>query len=116
MKHIMAIKKKYINDIGMLNRRIVLRKKNVITKNDYGHEVSATYTDKSIWACLSFGNKDEEELLDKQTVIEILYFVIWATTVSTSDQIVFNSKTYDIINIEEIGRRNYLKIKVRKVT
>ncbi|HRG64729.1 MAG TPA: head-tail adaptor protein [Saprospiraceae bacterium] len=108
---------RHFTDIGKMDRLITIRNQSAPVANDYGETVSATNTDTTLNAAYSYAGKDETDLLDKQTNIKYEYFVIryGLATVNMRTQLIYESNTYDIVNIEPIGRERFLKIKAKLV-
>ena len=108
---------RHFTDIGKMDRLITIRNQSAPVANDYGETVGATNTDVTVNAAYSYAGKDEADLLDKQTNIKYEYFVIryGLVTVNMRTQLIYESNTYDIVNIEPIGRERYLKIKAKLV-
>jgi len=109
--------KAYLKDIGKLDRLLTIRKHSSYTRDRFGHVTAITATDTELYAALSFANRDEKNESDKETTIEYLHFIIRPEidNLNTKDQALYNSNVYDIINIEEIGRNKFLKLKLKRV-
>ena len=57
------------------------------------------------------GNEQYEG--EKNTAGAVLYFTIRYRVVEYTDQVEYNGQLHDVIGLEELGRRQYLKIKTR---
>lgn len=104
--------------IGALDRQITLRSEAAATTNSLGEVTAVTNTDTNVWAHIINDDRvtgEEHDVNDKQTVVEMRTFVIRYRTVTYSNKIIYNSSVYDIIGIEEIGRRKFLKVKTKRV-
>lgn len=72
-----------------------------------------TYTSPK--ARVEYASTGSGEAFDKHvnlSVLRVEFTIRWVTsrTVSVKDRIVLESENYDIIKIEQLGRRRYLKI------
>lgn len=95
---------------GSMDRRITIQTKGV-TYDTSGSEI-ITYTDiATVWANVD-DKREKEGTEGKQlTASETTTFTVrYRTDVTPIDQIVYESKTYDITGISEIGRREGLAI------
>ena len=101
--------------IGSMDSKITILKHGAETVNDLGEVTSIVTTSVEVWAHVAYSESNEDELLSKETIIEAPEFYIRYTTVNEKDQISYNSKSYDILAIEPLGRRMYLKIKTKYV-
>lgn len=104
--------------IGAMDRQITLRTEAASTTNSLGEVTAVTNTDVTVWANVSNEDKTtglENDLNDKQTVVENLVFVIRYRTLLFTQKIVYNSVVYDITGIEELGRRSYLKVRTKRI-
>lgn len=101
--------------IGALDRLITVRSEATSTTNSLGEVTAVTNTDTTVWAHVMNNDKEETDINDKQTVVENRTFVIRYRTLTYQNKIVYNSNVYDIIGIEEAGRRMYLKVKTKRV-
>lgn len=99
----------YLSDIGKLDRIVTVLKPDVTTVNDFGHK-SNTYLTTDMNAALSYKQRAEKMISGKDTQIDIKVFIIRYTALSLTDKMRYESKDYDIIDIEEVGRRRYLKV------
>lgn len=99
----------YLSDLGKLDRVITVMKKVLTSPNEYGHS-GATYLTTDMNAALSWKHKNEKEQDGKDTSINDKVFIIRYTELSLEDKLSYEGKEYDIINIEEVGRRRFLKI------
>lgn len=104
--------------IGALDRQITVRSEATSTTNSLAEVTAVTNTDVTVWANVSNEDKTtglEQDLNDKQTVVENLVFVIRYRTLLFTQKIVYSSSTYDITGIEELGRRAYLKVRTKRI-
>jgi SPP1 family predicted phage head-tail adaptor len=100
--------------IGAMDERISLKLRGAETKNGLGEVTAIATTTVDMWAHVMYDDRDEDELLNKQTVVSTPTFVIrHYSTLDVMDQITWGSITYDILNIEPIGRRSYMKVKTK---
>jgi len=105
---------KYLSDIGKLDRRIAIRS-TTYSQNAFGHNTNPVNTDIAVNAAYSYSGKDEKDELGKETNYQYLHFIIRYMTVLMTSKVVFEGIEYDIVNIEPIGRRRFLKLKVKDI-
>ena len=107
---------RYLSDIGKMDRTLTIRKRTVATVDRFNHPLTYTNTDTNVYAALSFDETqktDETGQNTKETKTDILFFIIrYKSDLLITDQIVYSNQTYNIINIVEIGRRKFYKIKI----
>lgn len=98
--------------IGALDRRITLQSRTV-SVNDYGEGVEAFTTLATVWAKVDYPlTGSQEEQVEKIHLFQqrVEFTIRKRSDVLQVDRIVYDSKTYDIERIAEIGREGYLKI------
>jgi hypothetical protein len=100
--------------IGAMDRRIIIRSLGTPVYNDLDEVTSYTNTDTTVFAHIMNDDTPESDINDKQTIIEKRVFVIRYRTLTYENQIVYNSNVYDIVKIEEIGRRQHLKVSTKR--
>lgn len=98
---------------GELDRRITLKRAS-ITRAPSGAEVKTWSTLKSLWASRRRASARETlasaEIAAAVTdVFEVRWGSAWAD-LSPTDRLVFEGRTYDIASVDEIGRREGLRI------
>jgi len=98
--------------IGKSDRRITIQRATETT-NGYGEKVATWATLIIVWAELQKTTNLRESISDRQdTATQQLAFKVRSSTdsrgVTTKDRVVYDSKTYDITGIEEIGRNDQL--------
>lgn len=59
------------------------------------------------------GIGNEEYQADKNTAVAIVYFTMRYRQLQYTDQIDYNGRLHDVLALEELGRRQYLKVKTR---
>ena len=96
--------------IGSMDEKITILRRGAETVNGLGEVTSIATTSFEVWANVKFRERAEDDLLNKQTNIELPEFTIRYMSLNEKDQITWESKTYDIVNIERLGRKMYLKI------
>lgn len=101
--------------IGAMDQTVTLKIRGVETLNVLGEVTSITTNDVDMWAYVMYNDQDERELLNKQTVVEMPIFIIRYHAVSVDDQVVHDGKTYDILMVEDLGRRRFCKLKCKLV-
>ncbi len=97
---------------GRLDRRISLRVKTVA--NDASGEEIETWAElDGVWAMVTIGATSEaHEAAQDHATEETEFLIRYRTdiTVNTLNEIAYDGKTYDISGVEEVGRREYLRI------
>ena len=102
--------------IGAMDEKVSLILRGAETTNGLGEVTSIATTTVDMWAHVMYDDSDESERLNKETVVSTPTFVIrHYSTLDVTDQITFDSKTYDIVRIEPIGRRSYMKVKTKNL-
>lgn len=106
----------YLKDIGQMDAIITIRRKTTATSDEYGHTATATNTDTSVYAARSWANKKEGFENEKETQEKRLYFIIRDFDVTEKDVVICESVEYDVIDVDKIWRRGFIKLTVsRKV-
>lgn len=102
---------------GKLDRRIELQSQAAGNDSEYNQPNGSWSTYATVWAHKEHHQEREGEADGKRYASYALYFTIrWRSDVLSSHRIVFENGTYEIRgNPREIGRRNFLKFKVRLV-
>ena len=97
-------------DIGKLDRRIELYS-TTRTLNDYGEgEESYTYY-RSVWAQLMTSKGTEGRAdISMMSKSEIQFMLRYNSTLTTSYLVKFEGNYYNITAIDQIGRREYIKV------
>jgi SPP1 family predicted phage head-tail adaptor len=95
---------------GRLDQAVVIQRK-VVIQDDFGQPIE-TWTD---WRIVKMNKRDvraEERFRSNQELAtETAVFVThWVNGVLTTDRLITDGKTYDIVGLAEIGRRNGLEI------
>lgn len=98
--------------IGKSDRRITIERATETT-NGYGEKVASWATLITVWAELQKTSGMRESIDNRQdTARQQLNFKVRSSTdsraVTTKDRVVYDSKYFDIIGIEEIGRNDQL--------
>jgi SPP1 family predicted phage head-tail adaptor len=102
--------------IGKFNRRILIQKVAIVT-GATGQPIEQWETYRQKWAKLSYEGGSEKFEADKETAINVVKFMIrYEATITEQMKVVYDSNDYDILYIEEIGRRKYLMLKCQKKT
>lgn len=113
-----AVALKGIIQIGSLDTKISVRTKTATTTNSLGEVTASTNSDTEVWANVQNDDLEkglESDVNDKQTNIERRIITIRYRTITYTNQIVIGSNEFDIIGIEEVQRRRFLKIRVKRV-
>lgn len=99
-------------DPGKMDRRVEL-KRITTQRTASGSQSQALSTVATLWAEVKYGTGDETYEADKLTAVGLVHFTIRYREVLTTDQIEYNGQLHDVVHIEELGRRQYLKLKTR---
>lgn len=96
---------------GRLDRRLVLKRRQLATPNAHGEQV-ATYTDyATVWAEMLPGAGNEQFIAQTTYASTDARFRIrYRSDVSVTDRVECEGVEYDVIGIAEIGRRKGLEI------
>jgi SPP1 family predicted phage head-tail adaptor len=100
---------------GQLDRRVELQHR-TLTRNAAGENVESYATYATVWG----GKRDlrGREFFAAQQVnpeIQATWTIRWRDDVVTTDRLVVEGETFDIIHVGEIGRRDGLDIVCRAV-
>jgi SPP1 family predicted phage head-tail adaptor len=101
--------------IGRLDRRVSLYRP-VVSIDDYGGEALTWEKVAEMWAGVSYTDtgSDERALAAQETAVQRLIFTVrYAATcgrVGEKMKIEYEGQDYDILTVQEIGRRQFLKI------
>lgn len=96
--------------VGQLDRRITLKTRTTVqTSTGYARE---TWTDlATVWAQLVDRGGAEREVSEQEVGVRRVAFIIrYRSDIGAADRIEYDGDIYDITNIEEVGRRRFLKI------
>jgi SPP1 family predicted phage head-tail adaptor len=99
---------------GRLDRRITIQRA-TITQNSTGEEIATWGTLATVWAELRQGKPGNEAYASQQFLgkTPLTFRIRWSTTVqvlTVKDRISYAGRTYDILDVREIGRREGLEI------
>jgi hypothetical protein len=56
---------------------------------------------------------DEQELENKQTVMDYREFVTRYKVCDVEDRVLYDGNTYDIIKVETMGRKRYMRLRCK---
>ena len=101
-------------NIGGLDRRIDIQGAG-ITVNDYGERIETWTKLGTVWAAIERKPSASERNSGEQVVSfqSVVFIVRWSSEVSGYDitnRIVYSGNNYNILGIQEIGRRDQLRI------
>ena len=104
---------------GLRDRSITIRQE-TLTQDDYGQPTVSTTTDIDMWADVLYPGSATESVKANQLYPQRnVTFVVRhpnptddaaGLSISQADTIVFESRNYDSLGFEEIGRRDGLRI------
>lgn len=104
-----------IVSIGAMDRKITIRSSAADEYNDLGEVIEEVDTDVEMWAHEMNKDRDEDNILEKDTVIQIREFLIRYKPISYEDKVVVDGNVYDIIAINEtMGRRRFIQLKCKR--
>lgn len=101
--------------IGAMDERITLKRETGTVTNDLGEVTSITSEDTVLYAYVKNDMDDEQELENKQTVMDYREFVTRYKVCDVEDRVVYEGNTYDIIKVETMGRKRYMRLKCKLV-
>jgi len=98
-------------NIGHMDRRIALQS-TTLTTNDYGQRVASWATYATVWASIKYKGGSEKVTDDQVGSTQTVDFTIRYSTdvsgVKASHRLVYNSQNYEILYVQEIGRKEGL--------
>lgn len=102
---------------GRLDRRIELQSATIANDSEYNEQTKTWATYATVWAQKDFHRSEEGEEASREYAEFGLYFTIrYRDDVSPEHRIVYESGNYEIIGRpREIGRRQFLKVRVRLI-
>lgn len=102
---------------GELDRRIQLQSATVSNDATYNEPIPTWSTYATVWAKMEFHKSDENEDASRRYAEMGLYFTVrWRSGVTPQHRIVYENEFYEILGRpRELGRRQFLKIRVRLV-
>ena len=107
---------RFFGDIGAMDRMVTIRNQSSPVTNDYGEVTSVTNADTVVNCSYYYKGRDEANDLDKQTQMMYLDLIIrYGVTVTLQSVAIYEGASYDVINIEPIGRQKFLKITLKAV-
>lgn len=98
---------------GKLDRRIVIQGLTV-TQDDYGGEVDAWATLATVWAqWLPGAGSERFTAASVYAEAHGRFRIRWRSDVTTKHRVTYDGKEFDILAVDEIGRREGLELKVK---
>jgi len=108
-----------MKNAGRRDRAVTVRQES-LTQDAYGQPTVSSTTDTTVWAEVIYPGSAGESVKSYQVFPQRdVVFIIrhpnptddaGGLSISQADSIVFESRTYDILGFEEIGRRDGLRI------
>lgn len=100
-------------DAGKLDRQITLQPR-LLTKNDFNEDVETWPYGLTVWASYE-PVKDGERLRAAEVAATITarFQIRWSpdvTGLSETDRLSFDGRSFDVVGVKEIGRRDGLEI------
>lgn len=90
---------------GKLDRRVTIQRVAVVL-DDFGGEIE-TWTDHAtVWAqVLPVSDGERWRAEQVSATVSTRFRIRWGAGVRVTDQIIYEGRTYDIVGVKEIGRR-----------
>lgn len=108
-----------MKNAGRRDRAVTIRQE-TLAQDDYGQPTVSATTDTTVWAEVLYPGSASESVKSFQVYpMRDVVFIIrhpnptadaGGLSISQADTIVFESRNYDILGFEEIGRRDGLRI------
>jgi SPP1 family predicted phage head-tail adaptor len=101
---------------GKMDRRITLQSRTV-TPNVYSEPIETWEDVCTVWAAVDYPKTGSDEMTEKGLNIarqRVEFTIRYRLNVGFVERIIYNSETYDIERIAEVGRSQYLKITAEK--
>lgn len=93
--------------LGDLDRRISLYT-STTAYNSFGEPTLTWALNGSVWAGIAYEVTPENFKSDQLIATQRMQFMIRYKSLTEKWKVVYGGKTYDILSIEEVGRKNYL--------
>jgi hypothetical protein len=97
--------------IGAMDEKITLKVKTGYTYDDLGEITGRTTTDTVIWAHVADDIDNETDIEHRQTVMDYKDFTCRYKACFVEDQIEYDGDLFDIIRLETMGRKRYMKLR-----
>lgn len=99
---------------GDLDRRIVIERGTAV-RDDFNNEVTTWAPLMEVWASFRAASA-REQLASQEEGAEVdgVFVIRWSTmaaTIDPKDRLIFDGRTYDIVEATQLGRRNRILIK-----
>ncbi len=105
----------HIIDPGKLDTRIVIQTYTAAL-NSFGEETITWSTLATVWAAMDWTGSGESEGSDQEITATMLVATIrYRSDIDTKMQVVWDSTTYDITGITQLGRKRYQKLNLKEV-
>jgi SPP1 family predicted phage head-tail adaptor len=96
-----------IMNIGRMDREIVIETPTFSQSDEYGEPTTTWATWNTVWANVYTGGGREFEAAQQTNAeIDTQFQIRYVAGLSPKMRISYNSQYYDILRIEEVGRRN----------
>jgi hypothetical protein len=97
--------------IGAMDEKITLKVNTGYTYDDLGEITGRTTTDTVIWAHVADDIDNETDIEHRQTVMDFKDFTCRYKACFVEDQIEYDGDLFDIIRLETMGRKRYMKLR-----
>ena len=105
-------------NVGFLDRRITLQQRGTAV-NDFGEPTGAWSDLTTVWAALDNKSASSNVQMEQETSINRVTWRIRSSsttrTVAASDRVKYGSEYYNILAIQEVGRKNELYLVTERV-
>lgn len=101
--------------IGALSQRITIRRESVTETNELDEVTDVTVTDAEVWAYVETNPNPENELLAKETVVDMRKVIIRGRDVKVTDTVLIGTDVFDIVRVVPIARGRYIEMIIKKV-
>lgn len=98
---------------GALDRRVTLQRATVVRDPDYNSVVATEWNDVVADIPASVRQTSGNEYLEAGQIVaqrKVTFTIRWMSDVRVTDRIEWESRSYGVVAVNEIGRRRFLEI------
>lgn len=108
----------YVLSAGLLDRRVDIQRRDLVPHPDTNELIESYVSYATGVPCRVVRSPGSEFLSMNQVVSEqrAVFTIRWRAGVIATDRVVYEGKSWDIVDIRELGRRVGLEIHARLVT
>lgn len=102
-------------NIGKLDRRICIEQPSA-SRGGSGQELLTWSTFAECWAAVEYpGTRTDEQVVADQevSITSVIFRIRYRDGLNQKMRILYNSNYYDILNVLEVGRKDYLRLPAR---